>query len=311
MNPVRLAGYQGPASILTAALRSLEQSLAPRLAHMRGQAALHTEINVTAQGETAASLFASVEHGTRQICYVASGYLAAKVPELAALDLPFTVHDRHLALRALDGAAGALFTSAVEARTGYKVLGYWDNGFRHISNAVRPLRSPADCAGLTIRTLDSAIYREALTALGFVPRSIDVKELVRVVQSREVDAQENPLTNFVNFGLHNHHPHVSLTGHFFGVLLLVCNRAWFAALAPAVQEALLDAARQATALQRAQAAREDESLTCQLHAKGLQIIEASALDLAAMKQATGHIVELEARQLAAPIVSAYLDAVRR
>lgn len=292
---------------MTAALRSLGESLTPHFGH----AALHTEIDITAQGETAASLFASVERGTRQICYVASGYLAARVPGLAALDLPFTVHDRHLALRALDGAAGALLTTAVEARTGYKMLGFWDNGFRHISNAVRPLRNPADCTGLTIRTLDSAIYRETLTALGFTPRSIDVKDLGRVVKTREVDAQENPLTNFVNFGLFNHHPHVSLTGHFFGVLLLVCNRTWFASLAPAAQDALLDASRQAAALQRTKAAREDESLTGQLRTKGVQIIEASALDIAAMKRATHHIVEREARQLSPQIVSAYLDEVRR
>ena len=142
-------------------------------------------------------------------------------------------------------------------------------------------------------------------------QSIDVKDLVQVVKAREVDAQENPLTNFVNFGLFNHHPHVSLTGHFFGVLLLVCNRAWFSSLTQAAQEMLLEAARQSTALQRAKAASEDESLTGQLRAKGTQIVEASALDLTAMKRAINHIVEREARQLSPQIVSAYLDEVRR
>ena len=50
--------------------------------------------------------------------------------------------DRTTALDALDGAAGEALTQAVESRTGYKVLGYWDNGFRHISNAVRPVSQP-------------------------------------------------------------------------------------------------------------------------------------------------------------------------
>ena len=307
MNPVRLAGYQGPASILTAALRSLAAHLS---AHF-GDAPIDTEINVTAQGETAASLFASVDGGARQICYLASGYLAAKVPELAALDLPFTVHDRTLALRALDGAAGTLFTTAIEARTGYKVLGYWDNGFRHISNGVRPLHGPADCAGLTIRTLDSAIYRESLTALGFQPLSIDVKDLVRVVQTRAVDAQENPLTNYVNFDLFKHHPYVSLTSHFFGVLLLVCNRQWFASLPQPAQESLLEGACQTTTTQREQAASEDARLIGQLGTHGTQIIDGSELDLDAMKHATRFIVEREARNLSPQIVSAYLNEVTR
>lgn len=76
VNPVRLAGYQGPASILTASLLSLAEWLRPRF----GEDAIQAEANITANGETAASLFASVDSGSRQICYVASGYLAATVP---------------------------------------------------------------------------------------------------------------------------------------------------------------------------------------------------------------------------------------
>ena len=116
--------------------------------------------------------------------------------------------------------------------TGYRVLGYWDNGFRHISNRLRPIRHPDDCRGMRIRTLDNAVYRQALAAMGFAPVTIDVKDLVRAVETHEVDAQENPLTNTVNFGLHRTHKHLSLTSHFYGVALLLANRAWLEALRP-------------------------------------------------------------------------------
>ena len=305
--PVCLAGYQGPASILTTSL----EALATQLTALFDAANVQLEANVTANGETAASLFASVDCGSRQICYIASGYLAARVPELAALDLPFTVHDRATALRALDGGAGAVLSAAIESRTGYQVLGFWDNGLRHLSNGVRPIRSPADCAGLRIRTLDSAIYRESLGALGFQPLSIDVKDLVRVVRTREVDAQENPLTNFVNFELFEHHPYLSLSGHFFGVLVLVCNQHWFASLTGAAQQALIEGARHATKVQREKAANQDARLIHQLHTQGVQIVEPSGLDLDAMKQVTRFIVAREVRKLAPQIVSAYLDEVMR
>ncbi len=305
LNPVCLAGYQGPKSILTTSL----QALAARIAPQFGEANVRLEGNITATGETAASLFASVDSGVRQICYIATGYLAAKVPELAALDLPFTVHDRSVALVALDGPAGEVLKAAIESRTGYKVLGFWDNGFRHLTNGVRPICVPADCAGLTIRTLDSAIYREALAALGFLPRSIDVKDLVRVIETRQVDAQENPLTNYVNFALYKYHPYVSLTGHFFGVLVLACNRAWFESLPAARQAALADAAAHATRLQRNQAALEDEALMARILEGGAQIITAPQLDLDAMKLATRFIVERERRQLPLQIVNTYLDQV--
>ena len=303
MSLVRIAGYQGPDSILTASLQAFIDEI--KSAFEPG--ALSCEANVPAQGETAASLFASVECGERQVCYVASGYLAAKVPELAVLDLPFSVQDRAAALQRLDGSAGQLLSAAVEARTSYKVLGFWDNGFRHLSNAVRPIHTVTDCAGLKIRTLDSALYREALSALGFSPLSIDVKNLVRAVESRQVDAQENPLTNFYHFGLYQHHPYVSLTSHFFGVLLFVCNRDWFAALETAQQKAIADAASHATRLQRQKARAEDDELIIILKRKGIEVAAERDLDLASMKRATRFIVERESLALPSAIVQAYIQ----
>ncbi|HEY9281460.1 MAG TPA: TRAP transporter substrate-binding protein [Eoetvoesiella sp.] len=305
MPPVHIAGYQGSASILT---RSI-QALVDRMTALEPDWEVQAEYDVTLSGETSASMYRSVDSGARQVCYIASGYLSARVPDLAALDLPFCVGDRGAALLALDGDAGRYLTFMLEQQTGYKVLGYWDNGFRHISNGVRPIMSAQDCKGLTIRTLDSAGYRDALAAMGFTPKTTDVKDLVRMVQSREVDAQENPLTNFVNFGLWRHHPYVSMTGHIFGVLLLVCNKAWFAGLAPRQQDALLDASRHSTQLQREMAAHEDEVSMQHLVGQGVEVIERQNLDIRSMRQATRSIIECKRKLLPKQLVSSYLDQV--
>lgn len=300
---VRIAGYQGSGSILTRALGDLTQ----RLAAADASWDLQVEDDVTAGGETAASLFQSIDRGQRQIGYIASGYLGAKVPSLRVLDLPFSVNDRQAALQALDTAAGAHLSADAARQTGYEVLGYWDNGFRHLTNGVRPIRSVADCAGLRIRTLNSALYREVLAAMGFKPMSIDVKDLVRVVAEREVDAQENPLTNFVNFDLWRYHPYVSLTGHFFGVLLLVCNRSWFTALSVKQQALVREAAQQATRLQRELATGEDAASQRFLVQHGVSVLGPDALDIASMRQATHAIVARERSALDPVLVRSYLD----
>ena len=300
---LHLAGYQGPDSILTAALARFSdvlQGLAPDWP-------VELEGNVAASGESAASLFASVEQGRRQLCYMASGYLSARVPELDVLDLPFSVSDRAAALQALDGEAGRRLAQAVAQRSGYQVLGFWDNGFRHVSNSVRPIVSPQDCRGLTIRTLDSASYRAALNALGFTARTTDVKDLVRVVETGEVQAQENPLTNLLNFSLWRHHRHLSLTGHYFGVLLLVCPRAWFEALTGAQQDALRAAARAATQQQRRQAAEEDVRGLAQLQGHGVQVLPPQALDLDAMRRATADVALAQRAALDPALLRAYLQ----
>ena len=303
---VSLGGYQGSGSILSASLTSLEQSL--KACELFGP--ITTALDVTAQGETAGQLFQSVNLGTRQICYAASGYLTAYASDLAALDLPFTVKNREAALAALDHSAGQWLSDQLGQNSSFKVLGFWDNGFRHISNSVRSLRSPTDMQGLKIRTLDSAIYRESLNALGFTAVTTDVSELKQVLKSGEVQAQENPLTNYNNFKIYENHPYISLTGHFFGVLLLVCNRQWFDSLSAKQQHAVDAAAAMATQQQRTLAAQQDSALLTELAQRGVQIISSSDLDMGAMRSVTAHIIERERQTLSKPMVQHYLDAQR-
>jgi TRAP-type C4-dicarboxylate transport system substrate-binding protein len=303
---IELAGYQGAGSILSTSLLSLAQSL--NASQLFGPVA--TTLDVTAQGETAGRLFQSVNTGKRQLCYVASGYLTALAPDLAVLDLPFTVTERTQALAALDQIAGQSLTRALAQHSGYRVLGFWDNGFRHISNAVRPVRQPADCLGLKIRTLDSAIYRESLDALGFQAVTTDVSDLMCVIRSGQVQAQENPLTNYSNFKIYEHHPHLSLTSHFFGVLLLVCNEPWFRSLSEPQQQALQEAASQATQQQRALAAQQDSVLQSSFLQQGVQIISGSHLELEQLRRATVYIVERERQKLSKSVVQHYLDALK-
>jgi TRAP-type transport system periplasmic protein len=167
-------------------------------------------------------------------------YLAARVPERAVLDLPFTFDRRDRAHALLDGALGARLADRVAAATGYRVLGYSDNGFRHLTNRVRPIRTPGDCRGLRMRILASELHRAVFDRLGFEPVVLDVRELLAAVRAGTIDAQDNSLTNIYNFEIYRHHRHVTLTGHFFAnevARLTPAERAVFAAaVAPVVAE---------------------------------------------------------------------------
>jgi TRAP-type C4-dicarboxylate transport system substrate-binding protein len=297
---LRLAGYQGPESVNTQGL----QALAAALAAAGFDPVL--EPDVTAGGATLRALVDGIEAGTWQIGYIASGYLAARVPALAALDLPYAAPDRARLFAALDGAAGGMLGAAVAAASGLRVLGFWDNGLRHLSNAHRPLRAPADCAGLVIRSLDSATYRAALAAMGFRPVFLEVARLRLAVETGEVDAQENPLTNLLGFGLQVRHRFVSLTGHIQGVGLLLCHGAWLAALPAGQRDAVQAAAAAATRRQRALAAAEDARCLAALRAEGVAVLGPEAIDLAGFRAACAPV----AREAAAGLDPALLAALR-
>jgi len=301
---LRIAGYQGPSSILTQGLACLVETLK--------QSGWTSDIdwvpNVTDHQEKAADLFASIENGTRQIGYMASGYLSARVPELEVLELPFTIDNRETALAALDRSAGEILRQAVHEKTGFHVLGFWDNGFRHLSNAVRPIQQPSDAIGLKIRTLDSALYRATLDAIGFKAVTSDVKDLVSWIAQDIVQAQENPLTNYMGFELWKHHPYVSLTHHFYGVLLLVCPLAWYDTLNQEERQLLAHAVKASTALQRQLAAEQDAITLVRMQDIGVKVLPKDALDMQAFHKSVESISLSARAQIPKDLLAAYLGS---
>lgn len=293
---LHLGGYQPESSVHTRALHHLAG-----LAQQRLGGALEPTVNanVTARGHRADDLLAMVEDGRLDGCYFASSYLAKRVPSLAAFDLPFVATDRQRDYAKLDGQFGLHLAADVAMRTGYRVLGYWDNGFRHISNGARPIRHPDDCRGLRLRTLDNTLHQEIFAALGFEPVFLDVKDLPDAVARRTIDAQENPLTNLVNFGLYQTHRHVSLTSHFFGVALFLVNRAWFDALAADVQAGLRAIAAETTAKQREFAMDEDARCLALIEQDGVTVVPAAEIDWPAFRAAVDPIVQREIARLGA------------
>jgi C4-dicarboxylate-binding protein DctP len=283
---LRLGGYQPSRSVHTRAMHVFADALRARLGNRID--IRYTE-NVTAEGHKAADLLSMTEGDELDICYFASSYLTARVPSLGVFDLPFHVTDRKAAYALADGATGQALARDVAAATGYAVLSYWDNGFRHISNGRHQIVHPRDCRGLKIRTLDNALHQRVFRALGFEPMTIDVKDLAAAVTEGRVDAQENPLTNLVNFNLQKTHRYVTLTGHFFGVALVLCNRARLAQWPDEVQAAIAAAMSEATAAQRRYATEDDEICLATLKADGVAIVGADEFDRAAFVDAVAAI----------------------
>lgn len=291
---LRLAGYQPEASVNSRALH--------HVAALAGEAkfggfAPQVIVDVTAHGHRAADLFAMVEDGRLDGCYAATSHLLARVPSLAVFDLPFVATDRGRDYAKLDGGFGLRLSADIAARTAFRTLGYWDNGFRHISNRLKPIRTPPDCRGMIIRTLDNTLHQSVFAALGFTPMFVDVKDLAGAVAAQRVDAQENPLTNFVSFGLHTAHRHVSLTAHFFGIALLLVNARWFAALPDELRTGLQAAVAEATARQRQLAAAEDSRCLEILQREGVAVVGADEIDWSGFRAAVAPLVEHEVARL--------------
>jgi TRAP-type C4-dicarboxylate transport system substrate-binding protein len=126
--------------------------------------------------------------------------------------------------------------------------------------------------------------------LRFEPRFIDVKDFPEAVRSGSVDAQENPLTNTVNFKVHETHPYVTMTGHFYGVTLVLGSRARFEGWPERTRDALREAAAVATLAQRRFAVAEDSERLADLAAAGVEVIGGEEFDRTAFVEATAQVV---------------------
>lgn len=261
---IRVGGYQPPDSLHTRAARQFCNDL-------EGADGARFDLvgNVIDLGHKTTDLLEMTEAGEIDICYFNATYLTDRAPNLGLLDLPFQATGREAILPCLDGWIGARLAAELAAASGFTVLGWWDNGVRHISCARGPLRHFKDCRGLRLRTLADATHQAAFRALGFEPVSIDARDLLAAVADGTVDAQENPLTNYAYFGLDAHHCHVTLTSHLFGASLLLANTAALSRWSDRLVARVRTAAAAATALQRRIAVEEESRLMEILCARGI------------------------------------------
>ena len=211
-----------------------------------------------------------------------------------------------LSALALDGDFGDAMKDIVRSNSDYELLGFWDNGFRHLSNSVRPIRSPGDCAGLRIRTGDSKLHQDTFAALGFEPTFIDVADLAAAVERGDVDAQDNPLSNIFNFGIHRHHRFITLSGHFLGFVTVLCHRPTFESWGSETQQAVHRALARATEAQRGFAQAEDERVLSELSKTDNEVVELSDAERRSFVDAVQPVIDAQLTSLDARLVDLYL-----
>jgi TRAP-type C4-dicarboxylate transport system substrate-binding protein len=237
------------------------------------------------------------ERGELSFCYMSTVRFSKAAPELQVLELPFVVKDRAAAFRTLDGAFGQEAARKIDGGMPVKCLGFWDNGFRHLTNRVRPIRKPEDCRGLRIRTQLSDLHGEVFRALGFEPLPVDVKEFCEQIGGDRFHAHDNPLTNIYNFGVHNYHRYITLTSHFWGASAFVCNAAHYRGWPAEVRAAVDAAAREATANQRELAAAEDAQMMPKFDPAQNEIIALTDAERAAFMKAVEPVLRKYRGQL--------------
>jgi TRAP-type transport system periplasmic protein len=283
-NPIqiRMGGYGPLATGFSRALKLIGDRLD---AEFGARVSVKYVWNIMDLGYRAEDILWLVEDGLLSFGYQSSSYLTDRVPELGFVDLPFLFADNAQARAAIDGALGTHLARQIEERVNYRILGYFENGFRHISNRLHRIRTPADMKGMRIRVLPSAVQKRTFELLGAVPLCMDLTDAIEMIKAGTIDAQENPFANTVTYGVHEFHHFHTVTSHFYISRPIFVHRPTFDAWPKDLQEALRRAAAAAVAMQRGLAVEEDKAARQAMLAQGCDILDLTEDEHAAFRAA--------------------------
>ncbi|WP_447990676.1 TRAP transporter substrate-binding protein [Achromobacter spanius] len=255
---------------------------------------IEVQVAPSAQLGDDAAMVTAVRTGALDMTANSQGAVSVAVPEYAAFGMPFMFSTPDQAFKLLDGPLGQELAKKT-AEKGMVVLGYWDNGIRHMTNSKHPIAKVEDMKGLKMRTPPDAVLVDIMQALGAQAQQIKFAELYVALQQGVVDGQENPLVNFHASKLYEVQKHLALTSHMFQMTpFLMSKRSWDR-LPEADRKVLQEAAAEATQLQRKLSADADAKLLDELKAKGVQVTTVNKAEFASATAA------VDEKWLATPI----------
>ncbi len=217
-------------------------------------------------------LIEGVSLGTLEMTVSSTGPLPNFSKDFQVFDLPYIVADRESAYAVMDGEIGQEILGSLDP-IGIKALGFWENGFRNLSNGKKEIVHPEDVSGMKIRTMENPIHIATFKHLGAIPTPMAWGEVFTALQQGTIDGQENPLIIFSTNKLHEAQKYLSLTGHFYSPAVMMINKAAFESYPQDVQEAIVKAEQEARAWERDFSKKSDEELVEKIKATGVTVTE--------------------------------------
>ncbi len=199
-----------------------------------------------------------------------STVMSSEVDAFGMFEMPYLVKSREH-MKKIEAAVFWPTLEPLAEAKGYKLLAVWENGFRHITNNVRPVVKPADLAGMKLRVPEGKWRVKMFQAYGANPSPMALSEVFVALQTGVMDGEENPLTQIYSSKFQEVQKYLSLTGHVYTPAYLAIGKAKFASLPPDVQAILAQAAKDTQAYVYEQAAKLDNDLLAKIKAAGVKV----------------------------------------
>ena len=240
----------------------------------------------------------AMQGGTIEMSVMNAGLLSGLDKEFAIVDFPFLFNTAEEASKVMDGSIGEQLAGDLPEK-GLVGLGYWELGFRNLTNNRHAVTKAEDIAGLKIRTLQSPIYIDLFNQLGANAVPMPFPELYTALETGTVDGQENPASVILSSKFNEVQKYLTLTQHTYNPQILMISGKMWDKLNEEERTLIQDAANEARDYQRTVAREQNEKALDELKAGGMEV---NAL----APEETDKL-----RQMVQPVVDKYTQEVGR
>lgn len=253
---------------------------------------------------------AALRGGTQEFTVPSTATLANLVKELSVFALPFAFASEKQAEAVMDGPFGQKIMDKL-AEKDLIGLGYWEHGFRGISNSKRPIAKMDDIGGLKIRVMQNSLYIDMLTGLGANPMPLPVNELYSALETKAVDGQENPTSVMEIQKFYDVQKYYTDTRHAYDAQMLIASKKFMDKLSATDQNLIREAAREATLFQR-QAIRDlNASSRVMLVKSGMQFTEITDAERARMREKLQPVIAKYRSVIGEDTVKEFYDVIAK
>jgi TRAP-type transport system periplasmic protein len=253
---------------------------------------------------------AALQGGVQEMSAPATTSLAGIVKEFGLIDFPFSVASYAQADALLDGPLGQALIARLPEK-GLVALGYWDLGFRNVTNSKRPIQRPEDLEGLKLRVIPNPVFLDTFKAFKANPVPMPFAELYGALESKAVDGQENPFAVILSNKFYEVNKYVSATNHVYAANIILVSKKFWDRLSPTEQRMMREAADESRAYQRQASRAAAQKAVAELQAKGMQYNEVAPAEQARMRQIAKPVTDKFAASYDPAIVKLYHDELAR
>lgn len=251
-------------------------------------------------------LLEGLQLGSVDITLTTAAVLSSFLPKTQVIELPFMFRDSEHVYKVVDGPLAKEIYAGDEKKK-MKVIDTWENGFRNITNNVRPIVTPDDMKGVKIRVMENKMYIEMFKALGANPTPMARGELFTGLQTKVVDGQENPLGQIYTSRFYEVQKYATLSGHTYSPEAVVFSLASWKKIPAKYQEEILKASAEAKKFNRELSAKMDKEYVGKLEEKGMTVTRLTPQQIAAFQEKMMPVWDLFADKIGKDLIQKIKD----